>query len=44
MITISAFLPLYKRIGMRPIVLAGIAVSASGVMNLLPWEDQQQEL
>ncbi|MBM7610625.1 CitMHS family citrate-Mg2+:H+ or citrate-Ca2+:H+ symporter [Lysinibacillus composti] len=37
MITISAFLPLYKRIGMRPIVLAGIAVSASGVMNLLPW-------
>lgn len=37
MITISAFLPLYKKIGMRPIVLAGIAVSASGVMNLLPW-------
>ena len=37
MITISAFLPLYKRIGMRPIILAGIAVSASGVMNLLPW-------
>lgn len=37
MITISAMLPLYKRIGMRPIILAGIAVSASGVMNLLPW-------
>nr|WP_199805119.1 CitMHS family transporter [Fictibacillus sp. FJAT-27399] len=37
MITISAMLPLYKRIGMRPLVLAGIAVSASGVMNLLPW-------
>jgi citrate-Mg2+:H+ or citrate-Ca2+:H+ symporter, CitMHS family len=37
MITISAMLPLYKRIGMRPLVLAGLAVSASGVMNLLPW-------
>lgn len=37
MITISAMLPLYKRIGMRPLVLAGIAVSSSGVMNLLPW-------
>ncbi|QCR33492.1 CitMHS family transporter [Lysinibacillus sp. SGAir0095] len=37
MITISAMLPLYKRIGMKPIILAGIAVSASGVMNLLPW-------
>ncbi|GER66695.1 citrate transporter [Weizmannia acidilactici] len=37
MITISAMLPLYQRIGMKPIVLAGIAVSGSGVMNLLPW-------
>jgi len=37
MITISAMLPLYKRIGMRPLILAGIAVSSSGVMNLLPW-------
>ncbi len=37
MITISAMLPLYKRLGMKPITLAGIAVSASGVMNLLPW-------
>jgi citrate-Mg2+:H+ or citrate-Ca2+:H+ symporter, CitMHS family len=36
-ITISAMLPLYKRIGMKPLILAGIAVSASGVMNLLPW-------
>ncbi|MFC7394554.1 CitMHS family transporter [Scopulibacillus cellulosilyticus] len=37
MITISAMLPLYKRIGMKPLTLAGIAVSGSGVMNLLPW-------
>lgn len=37
MITISAMLPLYKRLGMKPIILAGVAVSASGVMNLLPW-------
>ncbi|WP_018664890.1 CitMHS family transporter [Heyndrickxia acidiproducens] len=37
MITISAMLPLYQRIGMKPLILAGIAVSGSGVMNLLPW-------
>ncbi|ASN04858.1 CitMHS family transporter [Virgibacillus necropolis] len=37
MITVSAMLPLYKRIGMNPLVLAGIAVLGSGVMNLLPW-------
>lgn len=37
MITISAMLPLYSRIGMKPLILAGIAVSGSGVMNLLPW-------
>ncbi|OAH63140.1 CitMHS family transporter [Domibacillus aminovorans] len=37
MITISAMLPLYKRIRMKSLTLAGIAVSASGVMNLLPW-------
>jgi citrate-Mg2+:H+ or citrate-Ca2+:H+ symporter, CitMHS family len=28
---------LYKRIGMKPLILAGIAISSSGVMNLLPW-------
>lgn len=37
MITVSAMLPLYKRIGMNPLFLAGIAVLGSGVMNLLPW-------
>lgn len=37
MIAISAMFPLYKRIGMRPLILAGLAVSGSGVMNLLPW-------
>lgn len=42
MITISAMLPLYKRIRMKSLTLAGIAVSASGVMNLLPWGDRQQ--
>lgn len=37
MITISAMLPLYKKIGMSPLVLAGITISSSGIMNLLPW-------
>ncbi|WP_257346718.1 CitMHS family transporter [Pseudalkalibacillus decolorationis] len=37
MITVSAMLPLYKRIGMNPLILAGISVLGSGVMNLLPW-------
>ncbi|WP_163531336.1 CitMHS family transporter [Halobacillus ihumii] len=37
MITVSAMLPLYKRVGMNPLILAGIAVLGSGVMNLLPW-------
>ncbi len=37
MITVSAMLPLYKRIGMNPLILAGICVLGSGVMNLLPW-------
>lgn len=41
MITISAMLPLYKRIGMKPLILAGIAVSGSGVMNLLLGVDRQ---
>ncbi len=37
LITISAFLPIYQRIGMRPIVLTGIVALAAGVMNMIPW-------
>jgi citrate-Mg2+:H+ or citrate-Ca2+:H+ symporter, CitMHS family len=37
LITVSAFLPIYKRIGMRPIVLTGVVALAAGVMNMIPW-------
>ncbi|MGP3987824.1 CitMHS family transporter [Streptomyces sp. 3N207] len=37
MITVSAMLPLYRRLGMSVVVLTGIAATANGVMNTLPW-------
>jgi citrate-Mg2+:H+ or citrate-Ca2+:H+ symporter, CitMHS family len=37
LITVSAFLPIYRRIGMRPIVLTGVVALAAGVMNMIPW-------
>lgn len=37
LITIPAFLPLYDKLGMKRIVLAGIVALGAGVMNLLPW-------
>jgi CitMHS family citrate-Mg2+:H+ or citrate-Ca2+:H+ symporter len=37
MITTAAMLPLYQRLGLRPLVLACVTMLASGVMNLLPW-------
>ena len=37
MITIAAMLPLFRRLGMRPLVLACVTMLASGVMNTLPW-------
>ncbi|MFF8291680.1 CitMHS family transporter [Streptomyces sp. NPDC016309] len=37
MITVSAMYPLYKRLGMSPVVLTGVAATANGVMNTLPW-------
>ena len=37
MITTAAMLPLYQRLGMRPLVLACVTMLASGVMNILPW-------
>lgn len=37
MITVSAMLPLYKRLGMNPLILAGVAMLGNGVMNITPW-------
>ncbi|MFD6080272.1 CitMHS family transporter [Streptomyces hydrogenans] len=37
MITVSAMYPLYKRLGMSLVVLTGVAATANGVMNTLPW-------
>jgi CitMHS family citrate-Mg2+:H+ or citrate-Ca2+:H+ symporter len=37
LITITAFLPVYRRLGMNPLVLAVNLGSAACVMNLTPW-------
>ncbi|MFJ8236245.1 CitMHS family transporter [Ureibacillus sp. NPDC094379] len=37
MITISALLPIYKRLGMNRLVLACVVALAAGVMNIIPW-------
>lgn len=37
MITVSALYPLYKRLKMSLVVMTGIAATANGVMNTLPW-------
>ncbi|MFI1886700.1 CitMHS family transporter [Streptomyces jumonjinensis] len=37
MITVSAMYPLYKRLKMSLVVMTGIAATANGVMNTLPW-------
>jgi CitMHS family citrate-Mg2+:H+ or citrate-Ca2+:H+ symporter len=37
MVTIPAMLPVYKRVGMDPRVLACTTALAAGTMNMLPW-------
>src|SRR4051812_44325235 len=37
LITVSAMLPLYQRLGMDRLVLSGIVCLSAGVMNILPW-------
>ncbi|MFP7170291.1 CitMHS family transporter [Terribacillus sp. 7520-G] len=37
MITVSALLPLYKRLGMNRLILATVAMLSMGVMNITPW-------
>ena len=36
MICVAAMLPLYKRIGMSPRIMAGLIILAGGVMNMTP--------
>lgn len=37
LITIPPLIPIYKRLGIRPIVLLGITCLTMGVMNMVPW-------
>jgi len=37
MICVAAMMPLYKRIGMNPLVMTCLMLLSSGVMNLTPW-------
>jgi citrate-Mg2+:H+ or citrate-Ca2+:H+ symporter, CitMHS family len=37
MVTVAALLPLYRRMGLNPLIMACLIMLASGVMNLTPW-------
>ena len=37
LISVTALLPVYRRMGIDPLVLPAIVALAAGVMNLLPW-------
>jgi citrate-Mg2+:H+ or citrate-Ca2+:H+ symporter, CitMHS family len=37
LIMVSAMLPIYQRLGMRRLVLAGVICLGAGVMNMVPW-------
>ena len=36
-IAVSALLPVYRRLGMNPLVLSGVVCLSAGVMNMIPW-------
>ncbi|MCD2187700.1 CitMHS family transporter [Actinomycetospora soli] len=36
-ITVAAMLPVYRRLGLSPVVLTAVAGVANGVMNIVPW-------
>ena len=36
-ITVSALLPIYLKLGMSPVVLTVVACLANGVLNIVPW-------
>ena len=37
MVTVAAMLPLYRRMGLNPLIMACLVMLSSGVMNLTPW-------
>jgi CitMHS family citrate-Mg2+:H+ or citrate-Ca2+:H+ symporter len=37
MVTVAALLPLYRRLGLNPLIMACLIMLCSGVMNLTPW-------
>lgn len=37
MICVAAMLPLFKRLGMNPLIMTSLMLLSSGVMNLTPW-------
>ncbi len=37
MITVAALLPLYKRLGLNPLIMACLIMLSSGIMNITPW-------
>lgn len=37
MIVTAAMLPLYRRLGLKPVILACVTMMAGGVMNITPW-------
>ncbi|MET3526750.1 CitMHS family citrate-Mg2+:H+ or citrate-Ca2+:H+ symporter [Phenylobacterium koreense] len=37
MITVAALLPLYRRMGLNPLIMACLVMLSSGLMNLTPW-------
>ena len=37
LISVTALLPVHRRLGLNPLVLPGIVALAAGVMNVLPW-------
>ncbi|NGN64682.1 citrate transporter [Streptomyces sp. A7024] len=37
LITVSALLPVYRRLRMSPLVLSGVVCLGAGVMNMVPW-------
>jgi citrate-Mg2+:H+ or citrate-Ca2+:H+ symporter, CitMHS family len=37
MVTVSAMLPLYLRLGMNRLILASVVALGAGVMNIIPW-------
>ncbi|MFC7345013.1 CitMHS family transporter [Saccharopolyspora griseoalba] len=37
MITVSALLPIYRRLGVSPVVMTGLACLTNAVLNVVPW-------